>query len=100
MVIGIIGVPLLDVLLASWQRSGYAETHDVIAVGGGIALSRGRSQQPRRKHPRAAAVHAEALGFAILRLGVARRGLVCAPVGGNAGVGIVVTVLGPLPNIP
>ena len=38
--------------------------------------------------------------MAVLRLGVARRSLVRAPVGGNARVAVVVTVLGPLPNVP
>ena len=36
----------------------------------------------------------------VLCLGVARRGLVRAPVGGSRRVTVVVTVLGPLPNVP
>ena len=38
------------------------------AVPGGIALSGSRSQQPRRKHPRAAAIHTEALALAVVRM--------------------------------
>ena len=86
--------------LASWEGSRDAEPHDRIAVVGRIAFSGGRSQQPHRKHPRAAAINSEAIALAVLRLGVARRGLVRARVGGNAGVAVVVTVLGPLPNVP
>ena len=93
------GLFRLSLQLASRERSGDAETHDVIAVVGRIAFSGGRSQQPRRKHPRAAAINSEAIALAVLRLGVARGGLVRAPVGGNAGVAVVVTVLGPLPNV-
>src|SRR5438552_13597585 len=86
--------------LASRKRSSDAETHDVSAEAGRIAFSGGRSQQPRRKHPRAAAINSEAIALAVLRLGIARRGLVRVAVGGNAGVAVVVTVLGPLPNVP
>src|SRR6476646_5750344 len=86
--------------LASRERSSDAETHDVIAVVGRIAFSGGRAQQPRGKHPGTAAIHAEAIALAVLRLGVARRGFTRAPVGGNAGVTVVVTVLSPLPNVP
>jgi hypothetical protein len=82
------------------QRSSDAESHDVIAVVGWIAFSGGRSQQLRRKHPRAAAINSEAIAMVVLCLRVARRSLVRAPVGGNAGVAVVVTVLGPLPNVP
>src|ERR1700691_2521764 len=85
--------------LASRKRSSDAETHDGIAVVGRIAFSGGRAQQPRRKHPRATAINSEAIALAVLRLGVARRGLVRAPVGGHAGVAVVVTVFGPLPNV-
>src|SRR5690349_771837 len=86
--------------LALRDRSSDAETHDVIAVVGRIAFPGGRSQQPRRKHPRAAAIHSEAIALAVVRLRVARRGLVRAAVGRNAGVAVVVTVFGPLPNVP
>ena len=94
------GTGIHNIKCALRQRSSDAETHDVIAVVGRIAFSGGRSQQPRRKHPRAAAVNSEAIALAVLGLGVARRDLVRAPVGGNAGVAVVVTVLGPLPNVP
>ena len=87
-------------LATLWYCSCDAETHDVIAVIGRIVFSGGRSQQPRRKHPRAAAINSEAIAMAVLRLGVARRSLVRVPVDGNAGVAIVITVLGPLPNVP
>src|SRR5580658_951323 len=86
--------------LASRERSSDAETHDVSAEVGRIAFSGSRSQQPRRKDPRAAAINSEAIALAVLRFWVARRGLVRAPVGGNTGVAVVVTVLGPLPNVP
>src|SRR5271170_2059130 len=86
--------------LALRGRSSDAETHDVIAVVGRIAFSGGRSQQPRRKHPRAAAIHSKTLALAVVRVDIARGGLVRAPVGRNAGVAVVVTVLGPLPNVP
>src|SRR5262245_24419756 len=84
----------------SWEGSRDAEPHDCVAIVGRIAFSGGRSQQPHRKHPRAAAINSEAIALAVLSLGVARRGLVRAPVGRNAGVAVVVTVLGPLPNVP
>src|SRR5271166_696859 len=83
----------------SWERPGDAEAHDAVAIIGGIPFARGWSQQPRRKHPRAAAINSEAIALAVLRLRVDRRGFVRAAVGGNTGVAIVVTVLGPLPNI-
>src|SRR5579859_1988590 len=86
--------------LASRKRSSDTETHNVSAEVGGIALSGGRSQQPRRKHPGAAAIHAETLAVAVVRVDIARGGFVRASVGGNASVAVVVTVLGPLPNVP
>src|SRR5437016_11267165 len=91
---------LKDKLLFSRQRPRYADSHDHIAIVGGISFACGRAQQPCRKHPRAAAINAEAVALAVLRLGVLRSGLVRAPVGANAGVAVVVAVLGPLPNVP
>src|SRR4029077_7387299 len=84
----------------SRQRLGHAKAHDDGAEVGGIGLSRRRSQQPRRKHPGAAAINSEALALAVVRVGITRAGLVRAPVCGNAGVAVVVTVLGPLPSVP
>ena len=83
-----------------WEAPGHAETHDVTAVVGRIAFSGGRSQQPLWKHPRAAAINSEAIALAVLHLGVARRGLVRASICGGRRVRVVVTVLGPLPNVP
>src|SRR5215831_12808539 len=82
------------------ERLSDAETHDVSAEVGRIALSGGRSQQPCREHPRSAAINAEALALAVVRLGVGRGGLVRTPICGGCGVTVVVTVLGPLPNVP
>src|SRR5580693_3731181 len=93
-------VMIRRVSVVSWECPGQAESHDAVAIVGGIAFSGGRSQQPRWKHPRAAAINSEAIALAVLRLGVARRNLVRAPVGGNARVAVVVTILGPLPNVP
>src|SRR5204862_1623259 len=90
----------MSTLFFSRQCPRYAETHDVSAEVGGIALSRRRSQQPRRKHPGAAAIHAEALALAVVRVDITRGGLVRAPICGSPGVVVVVTVLGPLPNVP
>src|SRR5262249_48885065 len=83
-----------------WECSRYAEPHDVIAVIGGISFSGRRSQQPRRKHPRAAAINSEAIALCVLRVWVPRRGLVRAPVRGNACVTVVVTIFSPLPDVP
>src|SRR2546430_16836015 len=85
--------------LASRKRSSDAKTHDVSAEVGRIAFSGGRSQQPRRKHPRAAAINSETIALAVLRLGIARRGLVGATVGGDAGIAVVVTVLRPMLDV-
>src|SRR5690242_19014910 len=96
---------MIAVFLGVWPRwfqrehSSHAETHDVIAVALRIALSGGRSQQPGRKHPRSAAINSKAIALAVLGLGIARRGLVCAPVGGNVRLAVVVTVLSPLPDV-
>src|SRR4029077_3811216 len=83
---------------ASRERSSDAEPHDVIAVVGGRALSGGRARQARRKRPGASAIHAEALSLAVVRTAIARGGLVRAPICGSPGVGVVVTLPGPLPN--
>src|ERR1043166_3123999 len=85
--------------VVSRERSRHTKTHDVIAVLGRIAFAGGRSQQPGRKHPGAAAVNSEAIALVVFRLGIGRSSLVRAPVGGNASIAVVVTVLGPLPNV-
>jgi hypothetical protein len=56
---------------ASRERSSNAEAHDVSAEVGRIAFSGRRSQQPRRKHPRAATIHTEAFTVAVVRFDIA-----------------------------
>jgi len=48
----------IDEKTPSRERLRHAKAHDVSAIIGRIALPRGRSQQPRGKHPRAATIHA------------------------------------------
>src|SRR5260370_14898035 len=80
----------VSTLFFSRQCPRYAETHDVSAEVGGIALSRRPSQPPRRKPPGDDALHSEALALAVVRVDIARGSLVRAPVRGNARVAVFV----------